>query len=323
VLIFWAATLLFAADGQASPAWAVDTAGAEGDPYLLIDTRLAYPDSWRIAQAAGTPGAHEDVAGKEDRPHEVSASELNKQLSNPVTSLWSLTLQFNNFRLENDEWNNNLLFQPVLPISLTKDLNLINRPVIPLYDVVPHETAPGKFEHTAGFGDITLVELLSPAHSGKWILGAGPTFIFPSASSDFTGQGKWQIGPAVVVGYLTKEFIVGLFPQQWWSFAGDSSRRATSQMNLQPFAAWFFGEGWKVGYSGNILADWKAPSNNRWTVPIGVELGKVVKLGRLPVSIAIAGQYMVVRPDSVGQEWNIQLQVTPVLPKLIKEPLFR
>ena len=139
----------------------------------------------------------------------------------------------------------------------------------------------------------------------------------------FTGQGKWQAGPAVVVGYLTKDFIVGVFPQQWFSFAGDSSRPDTSQMNLQPFAAWFFGEGWKVGYSGNILADWKAPSNNRWTVPIGVELGKVVKLGRVPVSIALAVQYMPIRPDNVGQQWNFQLALTPVLPKLIKEPLFK
>jgi hypothetical protein len=332
-LQFWVATPLLAADGQASLAWAVDTAGAEGapmpqidrkaDPYRLIDTRLEYPASRRIAQAAGTPDAHEGIAGKEDRPHEVSASELNKQLSNPVTSLWSLTFQFNNFRLENGEWNNNLLFQPVLPISLTKDLNLINRPVIPFYNVVPHETAPGEFEHTAGFGDITLVELLSPAHSGKWILGAGPTFIFPTATSDFTGQGKWQVGPAFVVGYLTKEFIVGVFPQQWWSFAGDSSRPDTSQMNLQPFFSWFLGEGWSVGYSGNILANWKASSNNVWTVPIGVAVGKVLKLGKLPVKIQLAGQYMPIRPDNVGQEWNIQLQLTPIIPKLIKEPLFR
>src|SRR4030095_14860506 len=88
-LLFWVATPLLAADGQAPLA----------DPYRLIDTRLEYPASWRAARAAGPPEAHEGVAGKEDRPHEVSASELNKQLSNPVTSLWSLTLQFNHFQL--------------------------------------------------------------------------------------------------------------------------------------------------------------------------------------------------------------------------------
>jgi hypothetical protein len=50
-----------------------------------------------------------------------------------------------------------------------------------------------------------LLELLSPAHSGHWILGAGPTFIFPTATSTFTGQGKVRAGPGVVAGYLTKE----------------------------------------------------------------------------------------------------------------------
>jgi hypothetical protein len=147
------------------------------------------------------PGTREAVEGIEDQPHQVSASELNRQLSNPITSLWSLTFQFNNYRLENGQWNNNLQFQPVLPVSLTKDLNLITRPVIPLYNSVPHETAPGEFDRTTGFGDIILLELLSPAHTGHWILGAGPTFIFPTATSDFTGQGKWQAGPAFVVGY--------------------------------------------------------------------------------------------------------------------------
>ena len=290
----------------------------------LMDTHLDYPAAWRLAQAApapGTPGA--GTPGREPAASEASASELNKQLSNPVTSLWSLAFQFNNYRLENGEWNYNLQFQPVLPVGLTKDVNLITRPVIPLYNSVPHLTASGDYERTTGFGDMILLELFSPADSGKWILGAGPTFIFPTATSTFTGQGKWQAGPALVVGYLTDKFIVGAFPQQWWSFAGDSSRPDTSQMNLQPIAAWFFGEGWSVGYSGNILANWKASSGNVWTVPVGVAVGKVLKLGRLPVKVQLAGQYMPIRPDNVGQEWNIQLQLTPVIPKLIKEPLFR
>ena len=311
--------------GEAPGPFRVSDPGVDGSAgaYRLIDTSLDYPAAWRLAQAAPAPGSTGGTPGRESGASEPSASELNKQLSNPVTSLWSLSFQFNNYRLENGEWNYNLQFQPVLPIGLTKDLNLITRPVIPLYNSVPHETSPGHFERTTGFGDMILLELLSPADSGRWILGAGPTFIFPTATSTFTGQGKWQAGPGVVVGYLTKKFIVGVFPQQWWSFAGDSSRPDTSQMNLQPIAAWFFGEGWSVGYSGNILADWKAPSNNRWTVPIGVAIGKVVKLGKLPLKIQLAGQYMPIHPDNVGQEWNIQLNLTPVIPKLIKEPLFK
>jgi hypothetical protein len=251
------------------------------------------------------------------------ASELNRQLTNPVSSIWSIANQFNNFELNNGHWNNNWNFQPVLPVSLTKDLNLITRPVMPFYNIVPHETSPGEFARDAGLGDLTLLELLSPANSGNWVLGAGPTAIFPTATSHFTGQGKWQLGPSVVVGYLTKEFFIGVFPQQWWSIGGEHGRPDTNQMNLQPIATIFFGEGWSIGYSGNILADWTAPSEDVWTVPIGLGLAKVVKLGRLPVKLQLAVQYIPVHPRISGQEWNVQISITPVIPKLIKGVLFQ
>jgi hypothetical protein len=194
---------------------------------------------------------------------------------------------------------------------------------MPFYNIVPHETAPGEFERDAGLGDLTLLELLSPSNSGNWVLGAGPTAIFPTATSGFTGQGKWQLGPSVVLGYLTKQFFIGVFPQQWWSIGGERGRPDTNQMNLQPIAAIFFGEGWNVFYSGNILADWNAPSPDVWTVPIGLGLGKVVKFGHLPVKFTLAVQYMPVHPRISGQEWNVQVQITPVLPKLIKGVLLQ
>ncbi len=292
-------------------------------PLILDRTRgtLNSSPTLQVAQAAGAsgPAAVAPQAAAEEEGQ--SATEVNKQLTNPVSTLWSLSMQFNNYQLVNNQWNNNLQFQPVLPVSLTKDWNLITRPVFPLYNSVPVPTGPGTFSQTTGFGDTILLELLSPANVGGWILGLGPTFIFPTASSEFTGQGRWQAGPGAVVGYLSKEYIIGVFPQQWWSI-GSADRPSTSQMNLQPFAAYFFGEGWNVGYSGNILANWMAPSRDVWTVPLGLAIGKIVKLGRLPVKFQIAAQYMVERPSNTGQEWNIQFQITPVLPKLIKGTLF-
>jgi hypothetical protein len=164
--------------------------------------------------------------------------------------------------------------------------------------------------------------VLSPAGTEPWIVGVGPTWIFPTAGSDFTGQGKWQVGPAVGGGYITKEFMIAALAQQWWSFAGDADRKDTSQLNLLPLIYRFFGDGWTVGYSGNILADWKARSGERWTVPLGLSVAKVVMLGKLPVQIQIGGQYFVERPTG-GPEWNVQLQVTPVIPKLITGTLFK
>lgn len=261
---------------------------------------------------------------------DLSSAELAKEISNPVTSLWQLQFQFNNYQLEAEdashpfdgEWANNLYFQPVLPVSLTKNYNLITRPVITLYQRQPLPTSTGDIEHTTNFGDTVLASVLSPAGTEPWIFAAGPTFILPTAGREVAGQGKWQAGPAVGGGYITSKFMIAAFAQQWWSFEGEDDRPDTSQMNLLPLMYKFFGEGWSVGYSGNIVADWEAPSRDVWTVPLGLSIAKVVKFGILPVQIQLAGQYFVEKAD-VGPEWNAQLQFTPVIPRLIKKTLFQ
>jgi hypothetical protein len=266
-----------------------------------------------------------------DKTQGGSLEEVNKALANPVTNVWSISFQQNNYPLEieerKDRWNSNLNFQPVLPVALTESWNLITRPVVTVFNSSPHPDPhnPTGIDRTTGFGDTIFMEMLAPTPKllGRWLLGLGPTFIFPTASSDFTGQGKWQAGPAAVAGYLSDRWILGAFVQNWTSFGGDGDRPDTNQMNLQPIAAYFLPGGWSIGYSGNILANWKAESaGDVWTVPIGLGIGKVVKLGPLPVKLSLGVQYMVHHPDNFGQEWNIQVSVTPVIPKLIKGNLF-
>ncbi len=258
-----------------------------------------------------------------------SATELNKQLSNPVSSLWSIAFQQNNYLIdpgpgEDLRWNSNLNFQPVMPVAINDDWNLITRPVITAFNSVPHpreNVSPIDWTRSSTFGDSVLLELFSPSPkvAGNWLLGLGPTFIFPTANSKWTGQGKYQAGPGGLVGYLDKKWILGGFVQQWYSFSGaGGSRDSTSQMNLQPIAAYFLDGGWSIGYSGNVLANWKGDGGNVWTVPLGVAVGKVQKFGALPMKIQLGVQYMVARPDEFGQKWNFQLSLTPILPKLIK-----
>jgi hypothetical protein len=290
-------------------------------PHLLPEAAVAEAAPPTVSDdVASTPAAEDD-----DDSSKMSLSEVNKELTNPVSSLWSITVQQNNNLVTTGPggptlYSPNLFFQPVVPVALTDDWNLITRPVIPLF-VSRQHPVPGKgyVEATAGTGDIILAQMLSPSPKlvGGWLLGLGPTWIFPAASSFWTGQGKWQVGPAALAGYLSDKWILGAFAQNWTSFGG-SGPRSTNGMNLQPFASYFLPDGWSVGYSGNILANWKATGGNAWTVPVGLQVAKVVKLGPLPVRFALAGQYMVVNPREFGQKWNIQLVIAPVLPKLVR-----
>jgi hypothetical protein len=282
--------------------------------------------------SSAQPPSSDEPAPRQPSSEVLSASDLTdqqlaKEISNPVTDLWQLQFQFNNLQLESsdtplsEKWVNNLYFQPILPVRLTEKVNLITRPVLTLYNSVPVPTGPSTTDRQTELGDTILAQVFSPAGTEPWIIAAGPTWIFPTAGSDETGQGKWQLGPAVGGGYITDEFLAGALVQQWWSFAGDDDRKNTNQMALLPLFFRFFEGGWSVGYSGQVLADWNAPSGERWTVPLGVSLGKIVKVGILPVQLQLGAQYFVERPTA-GPEWNVQLQITPVIPRLIKRTLF-
>src|SRR5215468_8639385 len=106
-----------------------------------VSLRVPWQSDENLNFGAVTETHDEDIAHQTQGDAE-SASDLNRKLTNPVSSIWSIESQFNNFLLNNGHWNNNWNFQPVMPISLTKDLNLITRPVMPFYNIVPHETSP-------------------------------------------------------------------------------------------------------------------------------------------------------------------------------------
>ena len=254
-----------------------------------------------------------------------SLDEVNKQLSNPISSIWALQLQENTYWLNRPDRNVvNLQFQPVLPLALTDNWNLITRPVFQAMNSTPYVNESGNLHRVTGFGDTILATLVSPSPklAGPWLLGAGPSFIFPTASNSQLGQNKWQLGPAGVLGYLGDKWIAGVFPQQWFSVGGPGSQ-TVSQMNIQYFFQYFPGGGWGIGTSPNMLVNWYAnKSSNEITFPIGIQISKVIKIGPLPVKLAVQDQYMPVHPDMFGQKWDLQFAVTPVIPKLVKRNLF-
>jgi hypothetical protein len=172
---------------RAADPWNVEandkTIGEVFAPDAGVSLRLPFRNGENLSYGAVT----ESPSG------EPSASELNRQLTNPVSSIWSIANQFNNFELNNGHWNNNWNFQPVLPLSLTKDWNLITRPVMPFYNIVPHETALGQFERAACrcpsrllFRSLSRVSCFNDAESQRY----GPNWdvIFNFTLSCLTGR---------------------------------------------------------------------------------------------------------------------------------------
>lgn len=257
--------------------------------------------------------------------------ELSKQLNNPVTSVWNITTQSNMYFYKGNlspAYRGQFVFnfQPVLPIPLTKNWTLIPRPVIPILSnpyIGGVNSATGflDWSRTGSFGDIALVTLLSPNIPGV-ILGFGPTFIFPTAPTHDLGQGKFQMGPSVALGFISKNWVGGIFPQHWWSMAGSPTTPVTSQTNIQYFLARLLPGAWQISMSPNILIDWRADGRNQVTFPLGLGVGRTFRLGGVPILSLLEFQWMPVHPDDFGQRFNIRFNFIPVLPSLIKKPIF-
>ena len=262
--------------------------------------------------------------------HEVhqhgSLADTARQANNPLGTLWTLQNQFD-IKTYHDiplagggnadgevgfSWN----FQPVLPLHLTPKWNLINRAVIPFLEVNPVPNASGGIDHPAEFGDIILANILSPNKAKGFIWGVGTTWSFPSASSDRAGSGKVELGPAGGAFWLGKEWIFGVFPQQWFSIGGDSSRSDVSFLDMQYFVWRLLPGGWQVGFSPDLTVNWKASSGNKVTFPIGIGVGRTFKIGGRAYKLDGQVFYSVVHPDVNGQRWGFRVRFSPIIDAL-------
>jgi hypothetical protein len=247
------------------------------------------------------------------RGEEMNESELAKQAQNPVADLISLPLQNNmNFNVgPQDETQNILNIQPVAPFSITEEWNLITRTIVPI--IWQPEFVPGR-GRTTGLGDINFTGFLSPAKPGKLTWGAGPVILFPSATDDALGTGKWGVGPSAVFLMMNPPWVNGFLINNIWSFAGSDTRRDVNQMLLQPFVNYNLPKGWYLVSAPIITANWETEGGNRWTIPIGMGVGKVLRLGKLPLNCSAQGYYNLDKPVT-GGDWTLRLQVQFLLPK--------
>lgn len=87
-------------------------------------------------------------------------------------------------------------------------------------------------------------------------------------------------------------------------------------MLLQPFVNYNFPDhpGRYLSFSPIITANWEEDSSQRWTVPLGLGLGQIMKLGQQPVNVQAGAYYNVERPD-VGSDWQVRLQLQLLFPK--------
>jgi len=246
---------------------------------------------------------------------ELSTEELAKLAQNPVGNLISVPFQNNtNLNFGPDKGTQDILnIQPVIPISIDKDWNIITRTIVP---VVWNPTLGPDVPSKDGVGDTVLTAFLSPANPGRLIWGVGPVVQIPTNSSSELGNKNWGLGPSFVVLHLEHgdPWVYGVLVNNIWSVTSNKEGGAYNNGLAQPFVNYNFDDGLYLTSSPILTVDWKADSSQRWLVPIGGGVGKIFHIGKLPVNAQISAYYNVVRPDFQAN-WQIRAQVQLMFPK--------
>jgi len=238
---------------------------------------------------------------------QLTEQELAKIAQNPLANIISIPFQNNNnFGIGPfDRTQNTLNIQPVIPIAEGK---FIIRAILP---IINQPNILSETENYNGIGDISLSAFYTN-NKGKINWGVGPIINLPTAGKNL-GIKEWGIGPSIVGVIKPASWVIGVLINNVWSLASD-----LTAFTFQPFINYNLPNGYYLSTAPKVTANWQADSGNKWTVPIGLAFGKLIKpKGFLPFNMQAGAYYNIEKPEVIGAEWQLRVAITALIPKAI------
>lgn len=249
--------------------------------------------------------------GQEPGVQGNQADELAKKLQNPLASLISVPFQ-SNFDFGYDpadgsRWLMNV--QPVIPLSISEDWNLIGRVILP---VISQDDIFGESGSQTGIGDALVTGFFSPKAPtpGGMVWGVGPAISIPTATDDLLGSGQFSMGPSAVALVQKGGITFGALVNHIWSLFGDSGRADVNATFFQPFLARNFAGGYAVAINTELLQNWEGDSSNGTINLVG---SRVLKLGNQLSQLFIGPR--IPYGNGNNASWGFRAGITLLLPK--------
>ncbi len=263
--------------------------------------------------------------------------EIGAKLSNPASDMWAIFTEFDLTFSDGDlnqgdaKVGGRMIFQPIMPFPLygagDDEWRLITRPTLPVLFSTPVPKGFDDFNHLGGLGDTQLPMAIAPSKriTGNWAFALGSTWLIPTGTRDEFTKKQWGVGPAVLAGYADKHLVAGALLQYTWGIGGWNDDDIIPDASYGTLLYYFvvnLADAWQVGCDPTISYDDKATSGNKWNVPVGLNVSKTVKIGKVPVKFQVGAEYSVVSPDDFGQRFQMKFNVIPVIPGLVQNAIF-
>lgn len=178
---------------------------------------IAEPVQMKIPQSSTDPSA--------DRSAGNDATEIAKKLQNPVGDLISVPFtNYTNFNVGPNKGTQDVLqVQPVIPIHVSEDWNVITRTVGSL--VWSPSFQPAGSVPPFGMAPTSFTAFLSPSKTvDGWVWGIGPVTQLPTISNKTLGSNVWGLGPSFVVVKMAGPIVAGVLVNNVLSLGGTTSR---------------------------------------------------------------------------------------------------
>jgi hypothetical protein len=249
-----------------------------------------------------------------------SAEEVAAALANPNAPMASLTFRLQHRTFDGDvpdasnQSGSTLAFQPSFPFTQSNGDVIFFRPNIPIQFNSPSpDPATGGFKSESGLGDIVFDVAYGRTTKTGMLFAGGVVVSLPTATNDALGTDRYSMGPEFMIGKLSKNYVLGMFPSHLWDVGG-SGDVDVNITNLQLFGTYLPGGGWNYGTSPILSYD---HNSDQWTIPLNFTFGKTVIWNSRPWKLSAELNYYVERADAFGPEWFIGINVAPVVENVL------
>jgi hypothetical protein len=240
-----------------------------------------------------------------------SDEDLAKKLANPIASLISLPLQ-NNLDYGIGVYKGSryvLNVQPVIPMKVSKNLNLITRWILP---IVSQQNITGPGESQGGLGDAVITGFLSPSNSKNGVTwGAGPVILVPLGGGDFLSGKQFGAGPSVVALKQKNGWTYGGLVNQIWG-TGGSENAEISQMFVNPFVTYNWKSGSGITAAFEWTENWAQSSSTLFFIPT---FSGLTSFGKQKVSLAIGPRILLSSPEAQKSKFGLRAALVMLFPK--------
>lgn len=238
---------------------------------------------------------------------EDAATKIQRQLQDPLANIKAVMTDNDFlFKTGDDETSFSSNIQGLYGVPFKEQgFNLMNRVIVPVLGIAPGgqkpilgEPLPPGGDTTWGISDMQLQLFFSPRSDAAWKWGIGPVISLKTRTDDKLAGAGWGAGPiAVLVGGITENLSTAIVGSHLWGEEQDFSTSILQPMFFYNFPNY---TGWEIQYNNTITYDWNASSNNAWTVPLGLGVGKTIMLGEVGFNIVGGYYYNVKKPEGAA-----------------------